>query len=105
MNDSLGVGILALAGLVLGIIALSKLSHLAASIEELKRRFGALERGDEIPTPKPSATKSAIPPPLPAYAAQPKPATPSSAAGPSVAVTPHQAFNWESILGVKLFAW
>ena len=104
MEDSLGIGLLALAALVMGIVALAKLSHLGASIEKLKRRLSKLEGRDETPAPEPIATKSAVPPPLPSYVTQqPKVAT-TTAAIPATA-RPHHAFNWESILGVKLFAW
>jgi len=106
MEDSLGVGLLALAALVMGIVALAKLSHLGASIEELKRRLSKLEGRDETPAPEPIATKSPVPPPLPSYVTQqPKVKTTTAAIPGSVPARPHQAFNWESILGVKLFAW
>ena len=107
MDDPLGLAILSVAALVVAIVALAKLAGLKASIEELKRRIGALERGDEAPASKPVVTKpaAAVPPPLPAYVTQPKATTPSAAPSVTVPVTPHLAFNWESILGVKLFAW
>jgi uncharacterized membrane protein len=106
MEDSLGLGLLALAALVLGIVALAKLSHLGASIEELKRRLSKLEGHDETPALQPIATKSAVPPPLPSYVTQqPKVATTTAAIPATVPAKSHQAFNWESILGVKLFAW
>ena len=106
MEDFLGLGLLALAALVMGIVALAKLSHLGASIEELKRRLSKLEGRDEIPTREPIATKGAVPPPLPNYVTQqPKVATTSAAVPATVPATSDHAFNWESILGVKLFAW
>jgi len=106
MEDPLGLAILTLAALVVAIVALAKFAGLRASIEELKRRIGVLERGAETPAPKPAATKpAAVPPPLPTYVTQPKATTPSSAPQVTAPATPHYAFNWESILGVKLFAW
>ncbi len=106
MDDFLGYGILALAGIVMAIIALSKLAHLSAGIEELKRRLSKLEGRDEIPAPQPIATKSASPPPLPGYVTKPQTAAPPAATqAAAIPVQPHHTFNWESILGVKLFAW
>ena len=105
MDDFLGYGILALAGIVMAIIALSKLAHLSAGIEELKRRLSKLEGRDEIPAPQPIATKSASPPPLPGYVTTPQTAAPPASQAAAIPVQPHHTFNWESILGVKLFAW
>lgn len=105
IDEPLGLGILASAALVVAIIALARLTGLKTSIDELKRRLSELERPGEKPVAKQAATKPAVPPPLPAYVTQPQVETPTSAVRPAVSPKPHSAFNWESILGVKLFAW
>jgi uncharacterized membrane protein len=105
MDSPLGIGIfvlLAIAGVIVGLINLARLN---AAVEELKRRIGALERGDETAAPKPAPAKVAVPPPLPSYVTQPKPAAAKQAAPVTTPAKPHQPFNLESILGVKLFAW
>ncbi len=77
IDDPLALGILALAALVVAIVALAKLTQLNASIEELKRRLGKLEGGGEAPIQKSAPQRAAVPPPLPAYATQPKVTTPA----------------------------
>lgn len=105
MEDSVVIVLLALAALTVAIIALAKFAGLKTSIDELKRRLGALENGGPTSAAKPAAAKSAVPPPLPAYVTKPQtPAAPAAMRTP-VPVQPHPPFNWESILGVKLFAW
>jgi uncharacterized membrane protein len=96
MEDLLPVALLAVAALVLSIIALSKVSALQVAINDLKRRMGATEPSGE----KSVAQPTAVPPPLPSFVTQPQIAAP---ARPTVAPKPQ--LNWESILGVKLFAW
>ena len=105
MEDSLGLGLLIVAALTVAIIALAKLAGLKANIEELKRRVGALESGGETPVPKPVAAKPAMPPPLPAYVTKPQPVAAPGTTRAAAPLQSHHAFNWESILGVKLFAW
>src|SRR5579864_6514208 len=106
MEDVIGIAMLVVAALVLSIIALTKSAGFKASIDELKRRVLELERHGVTPA-EPAPTKSAVPPPLPAYVTQPQVALAKVGAPVSSAVpaTPHPSFNWESILGVKLFAW
>lgn len=105
MDNPLGIGIfvlLAIAGVIVGLINLARLN---ATVEELKRRIGALERGGETPVPKPAPAKAAVPPPLPTYVTQPQPGVVKKAVPVTTPAKPHQPFNLESILGVKLFAW
>jgi uncharacterized membrane protein len=106
MEDVISVAMLTVAALVLSIIALVKSAGFKASIDELKKRILELERRGVKPT-EPAPAKSAVPPPLPAYVTQPRASTPKGAASMPAAVPagPHPSFNWESILGVKLFAW
>ena len=47
MDEPLSLAILALAGLVVGIVALAKQTGLKASLDELKRRLTALEGGGD----------------------------------------------------------
>lgn len=104
MEELFPLALLVLTTLVLSIIALAKFSGLKASIDELKRRVLELEsRGGTAPA-KPASAPAAAPPPLPIYVTQPKVAAPASSR-PVVAPIPHTPFNWESVLGVKLFAW
>ncbi|HEY6069863.1 MAG TPA: DUF2339 domain-containing protein, partial [Chthoniobacterales bacterium] len=104
IEDSLGLWLLTIAALVVAIIALAKFSSISASIEELKKRLAALEGVRGAPTPTP-APKAAVPPPLPAYVTQPQPEVVKKTATVTTPPKPHQPFNLESILGVKLFAW
>ena len=102
MDSPLGIGIfvfLAIAGVIVGLINLARLN---AAVEELRRRIGALERGDETAAPKPVPAKVAVPPPLPAFVTQPKPAAAKQAAPVTTPAKPHQPFNLESINLVTL---
>jgi uncharacterized membrane protein len=101
MDDSLLVTLLAVAALVLSIIAMAKISALQIAIDELKKRLGDAGASSEKSVAQPTRS-TAVPPPLPGYVTQPKTAA-ALAPRPTVAPKPH--FNWESILGVKLFAW
>jgi len=103
MEESLPVALLAIAALVLSIIALSKISALQVAINELKQRLGGTEPSGTKPIAQPARSAS-VPPPLPTSVTQPQTAA-TTAARPTVAPKPHPAFNWESLLGVKLFAW
>src|SRR5438045_3516239 len=105
MEDSLGLAMLALAALVVAIVALAKFAGLKASVDGLKKRIGELERGGATPVLAPGPAKASIPPPLPTYVTERKRAAPATATQPTVPIQPHHPFNWESILGVKLFAW
>jgi len=105
MEDFVGLAILVLAALVISIVALAKSAGLKASIDELKRRVMEVERPREAAAPKPAPVKAATPPPLPAFVTAPQPSKPKTEAASSVPQRPPPTpFNWESILGVKLFA-
>ena len=103
IDNPLGLGILILAALVVAIVALVKVSRLGAIIEELKRRLSALDRGPETPAAKPAPATADVPPPLPDYVTRPQAPAPKTTT--PLPAKPHRTFNWESILGVKLFAW
>src|SRR5690349_12835458 len=108
MDDAFGLvflTLIVLTSLVLWIVGLAKLSALKATVDQLKKRVGDIEAGGASPVPKPAAAKAAVPPPLPTYVTKPQTATAPPTTRASVPVEPHHAFNWESILGVKLFAW
>lgn len=105
MDNPLGIGIFVLLAIAAVIVGLINLARLNATVEELKRRIGALERGGETPVPKPAPAKAAVLPPLPTYVTQPQPAVVKKAVPVTTPAKPHQPFNLESILGVKLFAW
>jgi uncharacterized membrane protein len=91
------------ASLVLSIIGLARFGKLQATLEELKRRVVELEKGKEAQARQPAPPKVAVPPPLPAFL-KPPPEVPAPA--PVVSQpSPSRAINWESIFGVKLFAW
>ena len=104
MDELFPLALLVLATLVLSIIALSKSAGLKASVDELKRRLLELESRGGTAAPKAAPATAAAPPPLPSSVTQPKAATPA-APRPTVTPKPHTPFNWESVLGVKLFAW
>src|ERR1700730_7580306 len=103
MEDIILLALLGLASLVVSIVVAAQFSKLKWSVEELKRRILKLEeqresRGAEAKPARPP------PPPLPAFLQQP----PSAPATPSETQVPKSlppSINWESILGVKLFAW
>jgi uncharacterized membrane protein len=95
------------APLIVSIVVAAQFGKLRASVEELRRRVIELESRKEAPAVKPEPLKRATPPPLPAFL-QP-PAAPA-AAPPIKDFQPvirqqDVTINWESILGVKLFAW
>ena len=106
MEDFVGLAILVLAALVISIVALAKSAGLKASIDELKRRVMEVERPGEAAAPKLASVKAETPPPLPAFVTAPQPSKPKTEPASSVPQRPSPTpFNWESILGVKLFAW
>src|ERR1700730_3861372 len=102
MEDIILLALLGLASLVVSIVVAAQFSKLKWSVEELKRRVLKLEEQRES-RPAPRALRPVIPPPLPAFLQQPPP-TPAPST-PPIATTSPPAINWESILGVKLFAW
>jgi len=72
----------------------------------LKRRVMQVERPGEAAAPKPAPVKAETPPPLPAFVTAPQPSKPKTEPASSVPQRPPPTpFNWESTLGVKLFAW
>src|SRR5436309_261074 len=106
MEDFVGLAILVLAALVISIVALAKSAGLKASIDELKRRVMEVERPAEAAAPKLASVKAETPPPLPAFVTAAQPSKPKTEPASSVPQRPSPTpFNWESILGVKLFAW
>jgi uncharacterized membrane protein len=103
MEDMIVLALLGLASLLVSIVVAAQLSKLKWSVEELKRRVSKLEEQRESRTAAAAAARPVIPPPLPAFLQQPPP-TPAPST-PPIATTLPPAINWESILGVKLFAW
>jgi uncharacterized membrane protein len=86
---------------VVSIVCVARFGKLQAAVEELKRRVLELETAKEVRAPQPASPKPAVPPPLPAFL-KPPPVPPA----PKAPVpAPSSAINWESIFGVKLFAW
>jgi len=104
MEDLAGPLLFALAALVLSIIALAKVSSLKAGIEELKRRLSEIKTSGRVPAAEPATAKPAIPPPLP-DSVKSSPAPSVSLPTPRIPKPAPSAINWESVLGVKLFAW
>jgi len=97
------LALLGLASLVVSIVVAAQFSKLKWSVEELKRRVLKLEEQRESRTAAAAAARPVNPPPLPAFLQQPPP-EPAPSTPPIAAMSP-PAINWESILGVKLFAW
>lgn len=102
MESLVLVVILCLAPLVISIIVAAQFGKLRLTVEELKRRITQLESGSGVrPAPAPptvvlppipkTVSTAPVPPPLPT---QNIPAQP-----------PAPAIDWESVVGVKLFAW
>jgi uncharacterized membrane protein len=103
MEDLIPVVILLVgASLILSVVALARFGKVQANVSELKRRIQELESGREARAPQPAPPKPAIPPPLPAFLKPPPPVPPAVKVPEPEAVSP---VNWESIFGVKLFAW
>src|SRR3984893_18423497 len=103
MEDMILLALLGLAALIVSIVVAAQFSKLKWSVEELKRRVLKLEEQRESRTASAAAARPLNPPPLPAFLQQPPP-TPAPSP-PPIATTLPPAINWESILGVKLFAW
>jgi uncharacterized membrane protein len=96
--------LLFLAPLILSIVVAAQFGEIKSRVEDLRRRLLELERRGGVPSPAP-APPPPIPKaisPLPARAiAQPPPLPAQSTPSP----LPAPSFDWESIVGVKLFAW
>jgi uncharacterized membrane protein len=100
------LAILCLAPLIISIVVGAQLGNLKAAVEQLKRRVLELEGRSAARPAETSPPRRAIPPPLPDFL---KPPPMSAAASPqqspSIARESSPAFDWESVVGVKLFAW
>ena len=103
-----------LGPLVVSIIVAVRFAQLKSSVDDLKRRVLQLETQNADRAGQPAPAKSAIPPPLPAFFKPPpipEPAgggmafQPMSHRQDSDATVSPPSVNWESILGVKFFAW
>ncbi|MEY2538246.1 MAG: hypothetical protein QOG67_1986 [Verrucomicrobiota bacterium] len=97
------LSLLSFAALVVAVIVAVKLGSLTAIVQELRKRVDELEK-NRSPQVAPKSSSAAIPPPLPDFAklsaVPPPPPVPAATRARS---TP--PINWESVLGVKLFAW
>src|SRR5690242_2265658 len=99
-------GLLAFVALVLAIIALAQNGSLRSRIDHLERE----RRAAPTPPAAPPTPAPPIPPPLPSWLKEPTspPATPVGSQPPPIvrpAPVPAPPINWESFVGVKLFAW
>jgi uncharacterized membrane protein len=105
--DSFGLlVVLCLAPLIISIVVAAQFGSLKATVEQLKRRVSELESRSSARASEATPPKRAIPPPLPDFLKRPPPIPePASAQGPSVITEPAPSFDWESVVGVKLFAW
>src|SRR4051794_7623028 len=91
---------LALIALIVAIIAIAQLSVLRARIEILENKLGRRETPTE-----PEQRPSSVPPPLPSLVQQtPIPVLPRQSA-PAPMSDGFPNVNWESFVGVRLFAW
>ncbi len=96
-----------------------KIKALETAVEKLGARIASLESGTREPvapvkeepvvrpTPEPPVTAAApaVPPPLPTIPRAAAPTPTVVVAPPKPATKPRAAIDWESFLGVKLFAW
>lgn len=96
---------LVIASLVVSIVVAAQFGKLRLSVEELKRRVLKLEDQNVGRAPAATPPKPTNPPPLPAFLKPPPIPAPSSKPRPQVASGSIRPTDWESILGVKLFAW
>jgi len=94
---------LACAGLGAAIIAISQIGSLRTRIESLEAALRESGRGGDQPVvPKRS---SSVPPPLPQFVTQPPPPVLSSPPRSTPAAHQRPPVNWESFVGVRMFAW
>ncbi|MFL6515898.1 MAG: DUF2339 domain-containing protein [Chthoniobacterales bacterium] len=95
---------LACAGLGVAIMAIAQIGTLRARIESLEaalRRSGSGDAQPVVAKPSPS-----VPPPLPQFVNQPSPRSIASTPLPVIETAhQHPAVNWESFVGVRMFAW
>jgi uncharacterized membrane protein len=103
MEVLLALAVAAFLAVVTVVIAMgARLGALRSTVNELTQRVQALERGGETSARSTPSATLATPPPLPVLpplARRPPLPTRPQAASAKVAI------NWESILGVKFFAW
>jgi uncharacterized membrane protein len=93
-------GLIAFVALILAIVAFAQGNILRSRIENLENQHRASQPPVSEPSPKPAA----IPPPLPKWLKDPhQPAPPPPVVRPAPKRVPE--INWESFVGVKLFAW
>jgi uncharacterized membrane protein len=124
-NVCLGLFIFSIP-VILMVVGVVEIQKLRKAVRELTRRIGLLESRDSgVPQAAPAAQKTpsatvprAVPPPLPTQPVVPEPALPKATAPvppplPQVKSAPlaprpprvSKPIDWETILGVKLFAW
>lgn len=91
---------IAIIALIVAIVAIAQISILRARLEDLETRLRPAERAKDGPPPA-----TAVPPPLPKSVQTPPPRP--VAAPPATAPLPDRGpgINWESFVGVRLFAW
>jgi uncharacterized membrane protein len=106
MEGFIALGVLVLIGaFALFVFVVIESFRLRSRVADLKRRVAQLETQKESQPAAAPEAKRATPPPLPAFLQPPPPAPKPS---PTPKPPEKQALppvNWESILGVKLFAW
>lgn len=86
-----------IAPLLVALAAFSRLNKLEREVRELKSRLGPV-----VPQPAPATQTS--PPIIEQPVSAPPPIVPPPLPAPPIA-SPREPFNWESLVGVKLFAW
>ena len=95
---------LALAALIVAIVAVAQLTDLRKRLENLEANLRRADRPeDRPPVPAPPAA-AAVPPPLPKLQTPPPLPVPAQSSPVSVS-EPAPGINWESFVGVRLFAW
>jgi uncharacterized membrane protein len=104
MEDMILLALVGLASLVTSIVVASQFSKLKWSVEQLKARIFKLEEQRESRAAEAKPSRGVTPPPLPAFLQRPPP-TPAAPSQTQVPKPLPPSINWESILGVKLFAW
>jgi uncharacterized membrane protein len=92
------------APLVVSIAVAAQFGKLKSSVEELRRRLTEVEGSGAAHT-QPTEPRRAEPPPLPAFLKPPPAPAPIPKPREVPKTSPSSPLNWESILGVKLFAW
>src|SRR5947209_10278278 len=96
-----------IAPLVVAIVVAKQCGDLRLGLKQVERRLDEVERRSESPSAQTAKPARAIPPPLPAFLKPPQaePATTAPPSPRSILPPSTAAVDWESILGVKLFAW